>query len=332
MSRILNIGSLNIDRTYQVQRFVQPKETIKAVKYEEFCGGKGLNQSVALARAGAEVYHAGAVGGDGGRLLKMLERAGVRTLYVRRMETVSGHAVIQVDVTGQNNIIICEGANGCVTRGYIDEVLEHFSKGDFLLVQNEVPNVGYAMERAKERGMMVAFNPSPFDETIAAYPLELVDYFLLNEVEGGLLAGVQPDQPEAIVRKLREIYKKAAFVLTLGEGGAYFFDQSRILFQEIYRVQAVDTTGAGDTFCGYFMAGVIAGLEMGTILKQASAASAISVSRKGAAPSIPDRWEVLEMLEQDHTREKEPYYNSADAREGTKNEEKSNSGCGYGYG
>lgn len=304
MNRILNIGSLNIDRTYQVQRFVQPKETIKAVKYEEFCGGKGLNQSVSLARAGAEVYHAGVIGGDGSRLLEMLESAGVRTAYIRQLETVSGHAVIQVDETGQNNIIICEGSNGCITREYIDEVLEHFSNGDFLLVQNEVPNVGYAMERAKERGMTVAFNPSPFDEAIAAYPLELVDYFLLNEVEGGLLAGVQPDQPEEIVRRLREIYQKAAFVLTLGEEGAYFFDQSRILFQEIYRVQAVDTTGAGDTFCGYFMAGILAGLEIGTILKQASAASAISVSRKGAAPSIPDRREILGMLEQDRIRER----------------------------
>lgn len=101
--KILNLGSLNIDKTYSVKRFVQPKETIQALDYEEFCGGKGLNQSVALARAGAEVYHAGAVGGDGRILLDMLKEAGADTGYVETLDGASGHAVIQIDESGQNN-------------------------------------------------------------------------------------------------------------------------------------------------------------------------------------------------------------------------------------
>ena len=147
--KILNLGSLNIDKTYSVKRFVQPKETIQALDYEEFCGGKGLNQSVALARAGAEVYHAGAVGGDGRILLDMLKEAGADTGYVETLDGASGHAVIQIDESGQNNIIICGGTNRKITREYISSVLEHFGKGDLILLQNEISNIDFAMEEAK---------------------------------------------------------------------------------------------------------------------------------------------------------------------------------------
>lgn len=296
MVRILNIGSLNIDKVYSVQNFVQPKETIKALKYEEFCGGKGLNQSVALAKAGAEVYHAGAVGGDGAELLNILQTSGVHTEYVQKLDSVSGHAVIQVDQTGQNNIIICGGANACLSKEHIDAVLEHFAEGDILLVQNEISNVGYAIKRAKERGMIIMLNPSPYNEEIEEYPLKMVDYFLLNEVEGRMLAKTSSEETEKIVRGLKEKFPDAAFVLTLGEEGSYFFDREKTIHQEIFRVHAVDTTGAGDTFSGYFIAGIAAGLEMEEIMRQASAASSISVSRKGASVSIPTMEEVRKMI------------------------------------
>ncbi|MCC8126792.1 MAG: ribokinase [Clostridiales bacterium] len=296
MTRVLNIGSLNIDKTYQIERFVQPKETIKALKYEEFCGGKGLNQSIALARAGAEVYHAGAVGHDGGALLNILNEAGVHTEYIEEMDTVSGHAVIQVDQASQNNIIIYGGANMCLNKEYIDGVLKDFSKGDILLLQNEVSNVAYAIDRARAKGMLIMLNPSPFEDELTEYPLDMIDFFLLNEVEGKLLAEASSADPELIVSLLKEKYPNAAFALTLGEDGSCFFDQKQMIRQEIYKVKAVDTTGAGDTFTGYFIAGMAAGLEMKQIMRQASAASAISVGRCGAAPSIPDMDEVKEMM------------------------------------
>ncbi len=295
--KILNIGSLNIDKTYSVKRFVQPKETIQALKYEEFCGGKGLNQSVALARAGAEVYHAGAVGADGALLVNMLENSGVHTDHLLKTAGASGHAVIQIDESGQNNIIICGGANRELTKEYIDSVLGHFGPEDLLLLQNETSNVGYAIGKAKEKGMTVALNPSPADDAIKSFPLSLVDYFIINELEGRELAGIESEEPEKIMAALLEKFPGAHFVLTLGENGAYYFDGGKKAFHDIFRVKAVDTTGAGDTFCGYFIAGLSKGLDVETILAQASAASAISVGRKGAAPGIPTMAEVKEFLE-----------------------------------
>ena len=295
--KILNIGSLNIDKTYSVKRFVQPKETIQALKYEEFCGGKGLNQSVALARAGAEVYHAGAVGADGALLVNMLESSGVHTEHLLKTAGASGHAVIQIYGSGQNNIIICGGANRELTKEYIDSVLEHFGPEDLLLLQNETSNVGYAIGKAKEKGMTVALNPSPADDAIKSFPLSLVDYFIINELEGRELAEIGSEEPEKIMAALLEKFPGAHFVLTLGENGAYYFDGGKKAFHDIFRVKAVDTTGAGDTFCGYFIAGLSKGLDVETILTQASAASAISVGRKGAAPGIPTMAEVKEFLE-----------------------------------
>lgn len=294
--KILNLGSLNIDRVYTVEEFVKPKETISAVKYEEFCGGKGLNQSVALARAGATVYHAGAVGTDGHMLWEMLESSGVHTDYLQKLNSASGHAVIQIDKTGQNNIIICGGANRMIEKEYIDKVIADFDEGDMLLLQNEISNIAYAMEAAKKKGMTVVFNPSPLDKGVFNCDLSLVDYFVLNEIEGQALTGINSDEPEVIKAALLEKYPDAKFMLTLGENGCYYFESGMSSSREIFEVDVVDTTGAGDTFLGYFLASIVAGDRIHIALKKASAASAISVGRAGAAPGIPDLGEVTEFL------------------------------------
>lgn len=294
--RVLNIGSLNTDKTYKVKHFVQPKETLKALHYAEFCGGKGLNQSVALAKASAQVWHAGAVGQDGEELLKVLKEAGVHTELIQKVDGPSGHAIIQVDQTGQNCILICGGANDDISKEQIDAALNGFGAGDLLLLQNEISNIAYAMERAKEAGMQIAFNPSPINAAIREYPLALVDYFLVNEIEGKMLAGIDSEDPLLIKDALLTRYPQAAFVLTLGEAGAYFFNGQKTVFQPVYTVNAIDTTAAGDTFCGYFIAGLCEGLPVEARLKYASAASAIAVSRMGASPSIPDQAEVAAFL------------------------------------
>lgn len=301
--KVLNIGSLSIDKTYSVKAFVQPKETIKALKYEEFCGGKGLNQSVALARAGAEAYHAGAIGTDGGMLKATLEGAGVHVDYLQTLNAASGQAIIQVDETGQNSIIICAGTNDCVETSYIDSLLSKMQTGDIVLLQNETSNVAYAIAEAKKAGLYVAFNPSPLNEAVADYPLEAVDLFLLNEVEGRQLAEIESEEPEDIMAALHARFPKAAFVLTLGENGSYYFDENEKLFQPIFSVETVDTTGAGDTFCGYFIAGLIEGLSHENCLRNAAAASAIAVSRKGASPGIPKREEVEAFLREKNNTE-----------------------------
>lgn len=297
--KILNLGSLNIDRIYQVEHFVEPKETIKAVAYKELCGGKGLNQSIALAKAGADVYHAGCIGQDGAMLVSILREHGVKTDYLRHSTKPSGHAVIQVNEEGQNNIIICGGANDDVTESYIDEVLADFSKEDMILLQNEISNVGYAIRKAREKGMKIVVNPSPVNQALETYGLHRVDYFILNEVEGKYLSGKESDRPEEMMEGLKEKFPQSAFVLTLGENGAYYFDAKSCVYQKSYQVEAVDTTGAGDTFSGYFLAGLVQGRGIEENLRCASMAAALAVGRHGAAPSIPNMQEVNAILEKE---------------------------------
>lgn len=298
--RILNVGSLNIDKVYDVDHFVTGGETIAARGFEVFCGGKGLNQSIALARAGAQVFHAGAVGPDGEPLLNALADSGVDTGLVWRDTEVSGHAIVQIDNQGQNSIIVYSGANGRVSKAYIDQVLERFEAEDLLLLQNEVSNVDYAIRQAKKQGLRVAFNPSPITPSITTYPLELVDYLIVNEIEGDYLAGQNAEEPERLLDLLAARFPTATLVLTLGGAGAMVRVGAEQYHHGSYKVKVVDTTGAGDTFCGYFLAGVAGGLPTERCLEQANMAAALAVSCKGAANSIPVWRDVETAIEREH--------------------------------
>lgn len=291
--KILNFGSLNIDKTYNVKHFVQPGETILSLGFREFCGGKGLNQSIALARAGAETYHAWIIGYDGAELKKALDTAGVHTQWLRELPEPSGHAMIEINEEGQNRIIVSSGTNGKVEEGYINEILTHFGEGDFLLVQNEISGIAYIMEQASEKGMKIIFNPSPINDELFTYPLDMVDIFVLNETEGRALAGMEDGDAEYILEKLSGKYPKAEIVLTLGKDGSYYQGKAGRFYQPAFRVKTVDTTAAGDTFCGYFIQVYSEGGEPEEALRKAAKASAIAVSRQGASPSIPLAEELL---------------------------------------
>lgn len=296
--KILNIGSLNIDRVYRVERFVRPGETIKARSYAESYGGKGLNQSVSLARAGADVWHVGAVGDDGQALVSLLKGAGADCRFVECVGGPTGHAVIQVDDTGQNDIIICGGSNDELSRELIDRALAEVGAGDAVLLQNETSNVGYAMRVAKERGAVVIFNPSPINESALALDLDLVDLFIVNEHEASALTGVNVNEGAfSLIEALRSRFDGARIVLTLGSAGSCYADCECTVRCDAVCVETVDTTGAGDTFCGYFLASLMHGAEVAESLACASAASALSVMREGAAQSIPAVEEVMEFLE-----------------------------------
>jgi ribokinase len=187
--KVINFGSLNFDHVYEVEHFVQPGETITAKNYQRLCGGKGLNQSIALARAGAQVFHAGKVGRDGEPLIACLKSAGVDTTHVGIIESKpSGHAVIQVDRHGQNSIIIHGGANREIQIEDAERVLGQFSVGDFLVLQNEISSISEIVRRAKKQGLTIFLNPAPMDKTVLNYPLDLVDYFIINRIEGRELA------------------------------------------------------------------------------------------------------------------------------------------------
>ncbi len=290
--KILNLGSLNFDRVYDVDHIVAEGETILSQGYAEFLGGKGLNQSLALAKAGAEVYHAGAVGMDGSDLRECLESAGVNTRYLQQIDFVSGHAVIQKS-NGQNCIIVCGGANQRVSREYISEVLRDFGDGDLLLVQNETSNVPFAIQQAKARGMKVALNASPITQELLSYPLDLVDYFIINEVEGKALSESDAENFEEILDTLAQRFPHAAIVLTLGKRGVLYRDAQQMLRQSSYKVEVVDTTAAGDTFCGYFLACVGKGMAMADTLRIACQSGALAVGKNGASTSIPTWDDVM---------------------------------------
>ena len=288
--KILNIGSMNLDMVYQLDHIVQPGETEASYGMNVFLGGKGINQSVAAAKAGAEVYHGGMIGEDGQPFLDACAEFGVDARYIRKVEGKSGHAIIQIDKNAQNSILLFGGANQKLTEEYVDSVLADFAAGDILLLQNEVNLLPYIVDKAWEKGMQIALNPSPFNESLNVVDMGKISIFLLNEVEGGQITGLS--EPDAILAKLLETFPGARIVLTLGKDGAVYADARQKHFQPIFPVKAVDTTAAGDTFTGYFLACLCEGMEIPEMLKRSAKASSIAVSRPGAVPSIPWRKEV----------------------------------------
>ena len=292
--KILNIGSMNIDLVYSVAHFVQAGETLAPSKVERFSGGKGLNQSVALGRAGAQVWHAGKIGQDGAFLKQLLQDANVATDYVQVTDGATGTAVIQVQPDGQNCILLYAGANAEITQQEVDAALANFAAGDLLLMQNETSCLAYAIQAAKARGMFVCLNPSPVTQALTDAPLQLVDCFILNEVEAAQLGG--GETPDEMLDGMSKRYPNAMVVLTLGEDGCVCCKDGERFKQPCFNVKPVDTTAAGDTFTGYFLAAFTGGLPIPEALKRASCAAAIAVTRMGAAPSIPQKTEVDEML------------------------------------
>lgn len=278
--------------------FVKKGETLSAKELNVYTGGKGLNQSIALARAGVETYQAGAIGTDGMFLLEQLKEAGVKTDLVKILDDVrTGNAIIQNDDEGDNCIVLFGGANQAITKEQVDEVFKDFTNEDYLLIQNEINELSYIVEKAKEEGMKIILNPSPMNEKIMKLPLDQIDYFILNEIEAMQI--LEMDKPEEIDGKyiaslLHERFKDATIVLTLGSEGSVCISDDEYVEQSIYKVKAIDTTAAGDTYTGYFIAGILNGKTIKESMDIASKASAIAVTRQGAAPSIP----VLEEVEE----------------------------------
>lgn len=292
--KVLNYGSLNVDYVYTVDHIIVGGETQQSSKLETFSGGKGLNQSIALAKAGVPVYHAGIIGTDGDILLKACEEAGVNTRYIRRLPVKGGHTMIQVDKNAQNCIILYGGTNQMQTEEFVDEILSDFGEGDYLILQNEINLLDYIIDRAYEKKMKIVLNPSPFDDRLKSCDLGKIHLFLVNEIEGEQITGYR--DKDQILDALAEKFPHAEFVLTLGSDGAVYYDGKEKVFQDIFKVKAVDTTAAGDTFTGYFIASVLEGKPIQEALRTAAKASSIAVSRPGAAPSIPYAEEVKREL------------------------------------
>ncbi len=288
--KILNVGSLNIDHVYQVSHFVQPAETIASLSYQVFSGGKGANQSLAIAKAGGKVMHAGRIGSDGYWLKERLKNSGVNVSLIKVLDEPTGHALIQVNEDGENAIIIHGGANEGFSEADFDEILANVSKGDYLLLQNEINDIGLLLQKAKGKGLKIIYNPAPMKPEIKDLDLSMVDIFIVNESEAQALTG--QSQSQAIINSMIEHYPDSAVVLTLGKAGVFYGDSMRLFFMDALDVEVVDTTGAGDTFIGYFVAELSRGSDIYECLKLAVKAAALCVTRQGAGDAIPERKEL----------------------------------------
>ena len=282
--KVLNIGSLNIDLVNRVDHIVRPGETAPVLSFARFAGGKGLNQSVALARAGAEVLHAGAVGADGLFLRELLESEGVDCSGVAVLKDIpTGHALIQVAEDGENAILVNGGANHAVTPELAEKVLSSMAPGDILLLQNEISSLPEIFRSAAAKKLRIFFNPSPLTPGIAELPLELADTLLVNEEEAAALRAAVPEK-----------FTACDTVTTMGAKGAEFRskDGGKVFVHAFPAPKVVDTTGAGDTFTGFCVAAIARGADIRQALTEGAAAAAIAVSRPGAAAAIPRRSEL----------------------------------------
>lgn len=287
---VLNMGSINIDHVYEVDHFVRPGETLDSLSYRTFAGGKGFNQSIALARAGVSVLHAGKIGLDASWLRQRLADEGVDTRFIVQDAMSTGHAVIQVAPDGENAIFLFAGANKQITEAELAAALAACAPGDYLILQNETNSVALAMQMAQSLGLRIVFNPAPMSMEVQKYPLEWVDFFVLNESEAEALTG-KTDLLD-VVETMRQRFPKAATVLTRGQGGATYFDAETLRHEAALSVLPIDTTAAGDTFIGYFLAELISSGNPASALAKGCRAAAICVTRAGAADSIPLRHEV----------------------------------------
>ena len=291
MPKVINFGSLNIDKVYQVPHIVKPGETLSSKDYNIWCGGKGGNQSIALARAGATVYHAGCIGNNGSMLTDNLRDNKVNIEFVKIVDKASGHAIIQVDEKGENSIILYPGANHAITPEHIEKVIESANPGDFLLLQNEINLNELIIEKAFDVGMDIAMNFAPFDLASAKkLPLHKLKILILNEQEATDLSDTESS--EKALKNLSNEYPDMIIVITLGSKGAICAQGDLRFNADSPVVNAVDTTCAGDTFIGYFIEAYLNHKPLEVCLKRACYAAAIAVCHPGASNSIPFHNEI----------------------------------------
>lgn len=288
--KICCLGALNIDLVFSMDEFVQPKETIHSNNLSILAGGKGLNQAISIKKTKSDVFMAGTIGIDGDILLKECDKHNLDRTFVRKIDEKSGLAIIQVNKKGENCIILHDGTNKKNDKEFIDKIINRLNENDFIVLQNEINNLEYILRKSKEKNLTIFLNPSPIDESIMKLPLELCDYLIVNEIEGKSLSG-KSDYKESVLF-LSKKYKNN-IIMTVGEEGVYFNSDEDIIHKESMKVDAVDTTGAGDAFTGYLIGMLSRGLKLEAAIEVGIKAAGISVTRKGASESIPSIEEVL---------------------------------------
>lgn len=283
--KILNFGSINKDFFYSVNDFVKPGETISSIRYNVKIGGKGLNQSVGISKAGQKIYHAGIINKDDTFILDKLKKWNINCENILLSNNPTGHAIIQVDKKGENSIIIHGGANHDVDIKFIKSVLSKFDSGDILVLQNEINNIKEIIDRAHHKKMKIVFNPAPFNNEILSCDLNKISTLILNQTEGEALS--KEKKPDGILKILNSKFNNTEIILTLGEKGSLYSFKDELLKIKAHKLDTVDTTGAGDTFIGYYVAGIASKKSKKDNLNRASEAAAIATTKLGGAESIP---------------------------------------------
>jgi len=283
--KILNFGSINKDFFYSVNDFVKPGETISSIRYNIKIGGKGLNQSVGISKAGQKIYHAGIINKDDTFILDKLKKWNINCENILLSNNPTGHAIIQVDNKGENSIIIHGGANHDVDIKFIKSVLSKFDSGDILVLQNEINNIKEIIDRAHHKKMKIVFNPAPFNNEILSYDLNKISTLILNQTEGEALS--KEKKPDGILKVLNSKFNNTKIILTLGEKGSLYSFKDELLKIKAHKLDTVDTTGAGDTFIGYYVAGIASKMNTKDNLNRASEAAALATTKLGGAESIP---------------------------------------------
>ncbi len=285
---VFNLGSINADKFYHVPHLVGAGETLAATDFSQGLGGKGANMSVAAARAAARVVHIGAVGPDGRWASERLMEYGVDTRHIAEVSELTGHANICVDAEGENSIVLFAGANRAISEQSIRAALAEAGPGDSFVTQNETNAQAFGTKTAKKLGMRVIYAAAPFDADAVQSVQDDLDMLVLNEIEASQLvaaSGTQlADMPVAHI------------VVTLGSKGCkWLTKEAEPQHFAAQKVEPVDTTGAGDTFTGYLIAGLDRGMPMPQAIDLATRAAALMVTRVGTADVIPDLKELQDL-------------------------------------
>lgn len=292
--KVVNYGSINIDHVYRVPHFVQAGETLNAQNLISGLGGKGANQSVALARAGVSVCHVGQLGRADQWALSVLEDAGIDTSAIRLVDSPSGHAIIQVNQEGENSILLHGGANQQCSLEALSAALEDSASIAYLLLQNECNGLADAIDLAHQKRIKVVLNPAPMNEEISALPLDKLAVLIVNQIEAELLWGTR--EIAQIVERVTTELAQTTVILTLGSEGSVLIAKNEFQKVAAFTVEAIDTTAAGDTFVGYFLAGLVEGQDTTSAMRLASAAAALTATSLGAVEAIPNQVQVMEFL------------------------------------
>ena len=277
---VFNLGSINLDYFYQLPHLPKPGETLGALSFSQGLGGKGANQSVALARGGAQTYHIGQIHKDDEAHIALMAGAGVDLSHITRADIPTGHAIVMIDeASGENQILLMAGANHALGEAQINHVLAEAKVGDWALTQNET-NCGEAfLKAAHKKGLQICYSAAPFVKEDVLALIDIVDLLVVNEGEAAEI--------ELALGKAPKAWGLPHLVVTKGAEGAYYWGNDGAFFQPSEKVKAVDTTGAGDTYLGFLLAQISNGATIKDAMQIASKAAAIQVTRFGTADAIP---------------------------------------------